>query len=170
MIIAALVMIGLGLTLLWLAQRSRTRSGLPSGEVAYADAGGWHRSERPLYSSELGLTGKPDYVVHQGGVLVPVEVKSRPAPGSPYASHVLQLAAYCLLVERTYGRRPSHGIIKYADRSFTVDYVGELEQELLRTLTSMRQDLHTGSASRRHTDSHRCAACGHRNHCEQRLA
>ncbi len=170
MIIAAVILIALGLLLLWLAQRGRTRSGLPDGKVTYADAGGWRRSEHALFSHELRLTGKPDYIVGCGADIIPVEVKSRRAPERPYPSHVLQPAAYCLLVEKEYGRRPTHGIIEYADRSFTVDYVPGLEHELLRTLECTRRDLSAGSASRNHSEGHRCTACGHRRHCEHRLA
>ena len=34
--------------------------------VVYTDTGGWSRVERPLFSSGLQLTGKPDYLVQQG--------------------------------------------------------------------------------------------------------
>jgi hypothetical protein len=56
----------LGLLLLWLARRGRARSGLPQGRVIYSDTGGWDRLERPLFSREHQLTGKPDYLVADG--------------------------------------------------------------------------------------------------------
>jgi CRISPR-associated exonuclease Cas4 len=170
MVIAAAIFVGLGVLFLWLAQRGRARSGLPAGQIAYADTNSWRRTERPLFSPDLGLTGKPDYLVDNGVEVVPVEIKSRRAPERPYASHVLQLAAYCLLVEKAYGRRPTHGIIKYADRSFRVDYVPGLEERLLRTPNRMRADLAAGSAPRNHSEGYRCNACDHREHCDQRLA
>ena len=166
-IVVALV--ALGLILLWLARRGRAHTGLPQGRVVYTDTGGWRRPERSLFSRRFLLTGKPDYLVDRGDHLIPVEVKSRQAPQQPYASHMLQLATYCLLVEEAYGHRPPYGIIKYADRSFQVDYEPGLKEELLRTLDRMRADLAVGKASRRHNQSHRCTACGHRNHCDQRL-
>ena len=55
----------------------------------------------PLYASGANLAGKPDYLVRRWRYVLPVEVKSGPAPAEPYRSHVLQLAAYCLLVEET---------------------------------------------------------------------
>jgi CRISPR-associated exonuclease Cas4 len=168
LIIVACLLV-LGLLLLWLGQRGRARSGLPEGRIVYTDAGGWRRPERPLFSRRLLLTGKPDYLVHSGDDVIPVEVKSRRAPKQPYASHVLQLAAYCLLVEEAYRQRPSYGIIKYADRSFRVEYEAGLEEELLETLNRMRADLAAGHASRLHNVPHRCTACGHREHCDQRL-
>jgi CRISPR-associated exonuclease Cas4 len=169
LVIIAAVLAALGLLLLWLSRRGRAESGLPPGRVVYNDTGGWRRPERPLFSGRLLLTGKPDYLIGSDDDIIPVEVKSGRAPLRPYASHVLQLAAYCLLVEEVHRRRPSHGIITYADRSFRVDYRPGLEEELLQTLGRMRGDLAAGYASRRHNDSHRCTACGHGNHCDEKL-
>jgi len=163
------ILLALGLLLLWLAQRGRAHSGLPQGRVIYTDTGGWNRLERSLFSRELLLTGKPDYLVADGADVIPVEVKSSRAPIQPYLSHILQLAAYCLLVEECYRRRPPYGIIKYADRTFEVDYTPELENELLATLDDMRDDLADGNAPRSHDEPHRCQACGHRQHCDQTI-
>ena len=162
-------LLALGLLLLWLARRGRAQSGLPQGRVVYTDTGGWDRLDRPLYSQEFLLTGKPDYLVADGADVIPVEVKSSHAPTQPYPSHVLQLAAYCLLVEECYRRRPPYGIIKYADRAFELDYTPELEHELLATLDDMRDHLEEGGAPRDHDESHRCRACGYHQHCDQCL-
>jgi CRISPR-associated exonuclease Cas4 len=163
------LLLGLGLLLLWLARRGRARSGLPQGRVVYTDTGGWSRLERPLFSREFSLTGKPDYLVADGADIIPVEVKSGHAPAHPYLSHVLQLAAYCLLVEECYGRRPPYGIVKYADRTFEVDYTPELENRLLATVDRMQAALAEGSAPRSHDAPRRCRACGYRQRCDQRL-
>ena len=50
---------------------------------------------------------------------------------------MFQLIAYCLLVAEHYGRRPTHGILKYADREFTIAYTAEYEQELRRIVAEM---------------------------------
>lgn len=163
------VLLALGIILLWLARRGQVQSGLPQGRIIYSDTGGWGRLERPLFSRRFSLTGKPDYLVADGDDLIPVEVKSGHAPAQPYPSHVLQLAAYCLLVEECYRRRPPHGIIKYADRAFEVDYTPELEGALLETLDCMRADLTNGYTVRNHDEPHRCRGCGYREQCDQRL-
>ncbi len=159
----------LGLLLLWVARRGRARSELPKGRVVYSDTGGWGRLDRPLFSRAFQLTGKPDYLVADGYRVIPVEVKSGRAPDQPYASHVLQLAAYCLLVEECYGQQPPYGIVKYDDHAFEVDYTSELEEELLAMLEDMRADLAAGNAPRSHDDPRRCRACGHREHCDESL-
>ena len=163
------VLLALGLLLLNLSRRGRARSGLPQGRVIYTDTGGWGRLERPLFSRQFLLTGKPDYLVADGADVIPVEIKSRRAPTQPYPSHILQLAAYCLLVEECYGRRPAYGIVKYADRAFEVDYTPALEEELLATLENMRDDLAAGDAPRNHDEPRRCRACGYRQRCDQAI-
>jgi len=169
MLALALLLLLVGAVLLWLARRLRARSGLPAGRVVAADVGPWRRLDRPLVSRRYGLTGRPDYVVADGADLIPVEVKSARAPARPYASHVLQLAAYCLLVAETSGRRPPYGILRYADRTFQIPYTQELEERLLEVLEAMREDLAAGDAPRRHQDPRRCAACGYREVCEEAL-
>jgi CRISPR-associated exonuclease Cas4 len=169
MVALILLLLLVGAVLLWLARRLRARSGLPAGRVVAADVGPWRRLDRPLFSRRHGLTGRPDYVVADGADLIPVEVKSARAPARPYASHVLQLAAYCLLVAETSGRRPPYGILRYADRTFQIPYTRELEEQLLEVLEAMRDDLAAGDAPRRHQDPRRCAACGYREVCEEAL-
>jgi CRISPR-associated exonuclease Cas4 len=163
-------LVTIGFALLLLARRGQKESGLPEGRVIYTDTGTWGRIERPLFAREYLVTGKPDYLVSADGDVIPVEVKSGRAPAQPYASHVLQLAAYCLLVEENIHRRPPYGIIKYADGAFEVDYTLELETELLETLDRMRADLEAGDGSRNHGEPSRCQACGYRDQCDQRLA
>jgi len=169
MVALALFLLLVGAVLLWLARRLRARSGLPAGRVVAADVGPCRRLDRPLFSRRYGLTGRPDYVVADGADLIPVEVKSARAPARPYASHILQLAAYCLLVAETSGRRPPYGILRYADRTFQIPYTRELEEQLLEVLEAMRDDLAAGDAPRRHQDPRRCAACGYREVCDEAL-
>ncbi len=155
---------------LFIAAARRQRSaGLPGGRVVYADTGAWIKLEKPLYDALNGLTGKPDYLVKHNGVIIPVEVKSAYAPAAPYDSHVMQLAAYCLLVQRTTGQRPPHGLLHYRNRTFAVDYTPQLEAELLEILAEMRRQEKAGEASISHEDALRCARCGYRKGCEQRL-
>jgi len=161
----------LAVALFFLAGRLRRSTGLPGGAVVYADTGAWGRPERPLYSARLGLTGKPDYLVREGDALIPVEVKSGPAPaGAPHAAHRFQLAAYCLLVAETYGRRPSYGLIKYADELRRVAFTPKLEDELIELLDAMRADAEADAVARSHHAPARCAACGFQAVCDERLA
>ena len=170
--VIALVLAGLGLWLLVRSRQAYRDTGLPAGRIAYVDTGAWNRCERPLFSRQHRLTGKPDYLVSTPTGVVPVEVKSGTAPQQPYAAHVLQLAAYCLLVEEHEGRAVSYGIIKYADKAFEVDYTPRLRAQVVDALDAMRQGLRAGDKGeeRSHEEPRRCLGCGYRDRCDQRLA
>jgi CRISPR-associated exonuclease Cas4 len=156
--------------LFWQSGRQRREAGLPGGRVIYTDTDGWGKVERPLYNKALNLTGKPDYLVRQGKTVIPVEVKSGRAPQSPYDSHIFQLASYCLLVEKTYGKRPPYGIIHYQDRDFAIDYTPELEFALMDLLAEMQRDVYREEINRSHGQAARCAGCGFHEICDQSLA
>jgi CRISPR-associated exonuclease Cas4 len=159
-----------GLWLLWRAGVRREEAGLPPGRLVYVDTGAWRRCERPLFSKEHRLTGRPDYLVmHREGV-IPVEVKSGIAPEAPHAAHILQLAAYCLLVEEQEATSPPYGILKYDDRAFEIDYTPNLRMTLLATLDAMRGDLQANDVDRSHQEAGRCRGCGYRAACDRRLA
>lgn len=166
---AGILLLVVTLVVWWMASRQRRATGLPSGRVIYTDTDRWSRVEKPLYDAVSGLTGKPDYLVEEDGVLIPVEVKSSRAPSVPHDSHVYQLAAYCLLVERTYHTRPPYGILHYRDRTFSIDYTPALEGELEDLLDEIREQERHGEASRSHQEPARCARCGYRGICDQRL-
>jgi len=167
----AVVFIVLGLLVFWLGRRSQAEAGLPIGRVIYSDTRGWQSIEKPLFSRTHRLAGKPDYLVQQGRDVVPVEVKSARAPSNgPRRSHVLQLAAYCLLIEETYRQRPKYGIVKYADRMFAVDYTESLQAALQDVMAAMREDVAQDTAHRSHNEAARCARCGYRQACDERLA
>lgn len=148
----------------------RKEAGLPSGRIIYSDTRGWGKLEKPLFYTALELTGKPDYLIEQGDKIIPVEVKSGKAPETPYDSHIYQLAAYCLLVEKTYHKRPPYGIIHYENRDFAIDYTRQLEQALIDLLVEMKRDELNKNVPRSHEQAGRCAKCGFREICDQSLA
>lgn len=165
----AILLIVLAIAVLWLSSRQRTSLGLPEGRVVYTDTGTERRLEQPLFDEELQLVGRPDYLVEGADGLVPVEVKSGRTPRKPHASHIYQLAAYCLLVTSNFRKRPSYGIIRYPQRSFRVEFTRELERQLVSLLYSMRDGLETAELHRSHAVAARCSACGYRQLCAERL-
>lgn len=165
----ALILIFTALALFWLARRQQRKSGLPPGRLIYTDTQGWLRVERPLYSAELNLTGKPDYLVEHQGQLIPVEVKSSRRVSAPYDAHINQLAAYCVLVESCYGKRPPYGILRYPDNTFAIDFTPELEARVLSLVTEMQSRFTARNINRSHQSPQRCAGCGYRHLCDQVL-
>jgi len=97
---------------------------------------------------------------------------SIPGPGNAASdlSSPTAIAAYCLLVEEQEARRPPHGILKYQDRTFEIDYTSALRDELLHVLADMRRALEARDVDRSHEEAARCRGCGYRHRCEQRLA
>ncbi len=166
----ALLLLLLALWLFWQAGRRRRQAGLPGGRIIASDTRRWGPTDKPLYDGTLGLTGRPDYLIQEGNTIIPVEVKSSRVRGAPYDSHIFQLAAYCLLVERTLGRRPPYGILHYPNATYAVDYTPELEQALLDLLADIRRDERRKDVPRSHEQPARCARCGFRKVCDQKLA
>lgn len=167
--IPALVLMAAGLVVLWWVGLRRRAAGLPDGRMVYMDTAALEGHPTPLYDPALQLTGRPDYLIESGKQRIPVEIKSARAPVVPYRGHVLQVAAYCYLTESVFGVRPSHGVIKYQDRSLAVDYTEILEHELLDLLAEMRRQEGL-ELNRSHQSRGRCQACGYRDACEQTLA
>ncbi|HWQ14262.1 MAG TPA: CRISPR-associated protein Cas4 [Roseiflexaceae bacterium] len=156
------------LALAW-ALRLRGRTGLPWAPVRYQDTGG-RAPEKPLVARHLGLVGRPDYLLELHGRSVPVEVKPGRHAAAPYESDLMQLAAYCVLVEETTGVAPPYGLLRYAGRTFRLDYTPRVREELLALLEEMRAALYEPDCPRSHEDAHRCRVCGFFAQCDAALA
>jgi CRISPR-associated exonuclease Cas4 len=169
MLFFAVLLLFIALWLFWQANRRRKSAGIPGGRIIYSDTQGWGTVEKPLYDPASGLTGKPDYIVDQGDQIIPVEVKSSQVKDGPYDSHIYQLAAYCLLIDRIYGKRPPYGIIHYPNRTYAVDYTPKLEDSLLDLLEEIRIQDRRKEVARSHNAPTRCQACGYRNICDQQI-
>ena len=165
----AILLIITALVLFWLAGRQKQKSGLPGGKLIYVDTQGWRRVERPLFCPELYLTGKPDYLVEHEGQIIPVEVKSSHQVNTPYEAHILQLGAYCVLVEHCLGKRPAYGILRYPDKTYAIDFTPELEEEVLSLISEMQAKVGDNQLNRSHESPQRCAGCGYRGICDQIL-
>lgn len=166
--IAFFLLLVLGLLLLWFSRY--LKGGLPSGDLIYEDASGY--TDDVLYSEELNLCGKPDYIVQdRDGDMVPVEVKSAAAPRGdhPYESHLMQLAAYFLLIEDALDCTPSHGLIRYRDRTLRAENTEELRGRVLEVIERMRAGLRDGGAHRSHHQPSRCARCSMAESCDERI-
>lgn len=169
-----LLLIILGLWLLRQGRRSYQASGLPTGDVIYSDTGAWQQVEKALVNRQHGLVGKPDYLVRvteKGRIFtVPVEVKSAKRPTTPHPGHLLQLGAYCLLVEAAYQQTPPYGLLHYADATLRIPFTDELRREVLAVAEALRRDQQATDVKRSHDERQRCRACGYQHRCgEQKL-
>jgi CRISPR-associated exonuclease Cas4 len=138
------------------------------GRVRSSDAG-VSRQARVLRSARLGLAGKPDYLVEENGRVLPVELKPARRSATPWLRDVVQLAAYCALLEEIEPRFAGYGYLRYADRTFRIDFTESLRSELLRTLADLREDLLAADVAPNHGDPRRCARCSLVVQCGQAI-
>jgi CRISPR-associated exonuclease Cas4 len=132
------------------------------GRLVAVDAG------RPatLRSERYRLIGRPDELRRlSDGRLVPVEFKSRTTPRrGPTPSHVVQVRAYCLLVEETAGTAPPYGVLRYSDGEFRVRWDERARAELL----TVRAELLAPYDGRATPSPARCARCPWVGVCDAR--
>lgn len=178
---SVLLPIGLGLLILALAllilivnerrqQRQRLIEerhralGLPPGELVYEDADG---QGELLSSSYYPLVGKPDYIVQlPDGRPVPVELKLNVHDATiPYSNHEVQIAAYCLILEDYFEKAPTHGILRYANCEFTVDYTPVLKKKVTRHLEQMTRCTQQEPPPLARQRAARCRACSFQPIC-----
>jgi CRISPR-associated exonuclease Cas4 len=168
-LIGALLLFGLAVGALAWSSRLRALHGLPGGKVVYSDTGASEIPARSLFSPRYGLTGKPDYLVATRRGLVPVEVKPTREDAEPQESHLLQLLAYCLLLEETEGKRPPYGLLRYKHETFKVDYNSETRAYLINVLDEMRDARQQVEVHRNHEQRGRCRACAYAELCDEAL-
>jgi CRISPR-associated exonuclease Cas4 len=166
-ILGIVLVVASSLVLVWGA-RLREVTGLPEGRIISSDTGPEERG-RPLFSARYGLTGTPDCVIRTGSGLVPVEIKPGRREAEPHESHLLQVLAYCLLIEETAGKRPPYGLLRYSSDTFKVDYNRQTRAYLLSVMEEMRHSAHEKSVQRNHDQAQRCRACAYRSVCDESL-
>ncbi|QYZ78866.1 CRISPR-associated protein Cas4 [Methanofollis formosanus] len=152
---------------LWKYRQTRTvreEFGIPEGELLYSDL---DTSPEVLFSGVHRISGRPDYVLRDEmtGAYIPVEVKSGRAR-KPYWNHILQLAAYCLLVEEHYGTSVPYGTLVYGNAGqHRIEFTPELRVQVLATVDEIRTCLRDGTARRNHNAAVRCRSCAYRAEC-----
>ncbi len=159
-------LLAVGLLLVWHSLRLRQATGLPWRRVVYQDTQR-RQLTRPLYSARYRLTGQPDYLL--GADSIPVEVKPTRHDQAPRQGDIMQVAAYCLLVEETTGRPPPYGLLRYASATFEIRWDDDLYAQLLDTLEALRHDRRCADVPRSHNDARRCRACGFADRCRDAL-
>jgi len=164
---AGCLLIGAVLLLAWSA-RLRHQSGLPRGQVLQSDMDEARRGA-PLISYRYGLTGTPDYIVDTPNGPVPVEVKPTRTDSEPRESHLLQVLAYCLLLEEQGGKRPPHGLLRYSTETFKVDYNAQTKQHIVSVIEEMREAAEQHEVHRSHDISAKCRMCAYRTVCDEAL-
>ena len=166
LLVAVVVVLALALLVylvlaLWSRHQERGL-GLVGGDLVASDDSSFQVPT--LRSDRLGLVGRPDQLLRSGRALIPVEQKPNARRAQP--SHVLQLAAQCLLVEDVYGVRPPYGLLVLAGGvQEHVPFTPALERRLLDTMARMRELLVTDSEPGPRWVAPKCRACGFLHTC-----
>ena len=150
------------------ARATRAKYEMTEGRLVYVDS---DREKPKLFvAKRYGLSGRPDAVLLEGDQHIPVEVKTGRTPRGPLFSHILQIAAYCLLLEEEYGKAPPYGVIRYGDGSHDIEYNEDLKRRVLQKMGEMRACITKGEAHRNHNRPGKCVHCSRRSVCPERLA
>jgi CRISPR/Cas system-associated exonuclease Cas4 (RecB family) len=151
------LLLGLGLVLA--GRGMRLRRGLGGGKTVSLD-------RVTLTSRRLGLTGKPDRLIRQDGIVWPEEWKSA---RQVRAWHRAQMGVYFALIEDQLGVRPPHGFIVCGDgarhrienteelRAWVLDLAGQIRAARARVAEVIPVSPRPGQ----------CRPCGMRGHCGQ---
>ena len=137
---------------------------------------GEHRQERgkqvlraiPLWSEELGLSGRADAVEVEGDEVRPVEYKAGVRHGS---AADLQLCAQALCLEEMLDVEILHGYVWYGGprRRMQVDFTEALRREVRDVIDQIRAQLLTFELPEAPNDA-RCTECQLLHHCLPELS
>ncbi len=151
-----------GLVLILGGRGMRRRRGLGGGKTVALD-------NVTLTSRCYGLTGKPDRMIRQGGMVIPEEWKrSR----SVWPNHRAQLGVYFILIEEQLEVRPTHGFIVCGDGT---RHRVENSEELRAWVLGLAGQIRAARAAVDETipvnpRAGQCRPCGVRQYCGQARA
>ena len=117
----------------------------------------------PLWSEDLGLSGRADVVEIDGGAVRPVGYKS----GVPHGNAAnLQLCAQALCLEEMLGVEAGEGGVWFGGlkRRVRIEFTANLRQEVTRTVKSIRRQLLDVALPDAPNDE-RCAECQLLKYC-----
>jgi CRISPR-associated exonuclease Cas4 len=161
LIIGAVVLFVYAARMFFSVREEKKSFGIPDGRILYSDL---NVPAAPLISKRSRLIGKPDYIMRKENHCIPVEVKSGGGL-HPHKSQVLQLAAYCQILEETSEVFVPQGILVYNNVRYTIPFDPKLRFELESVMKTMRASLRNGVVQRNHQDFARCRYCSMKRYC-----
>ena len=173
--LAAAALGAIGLTVLsWYRRRTgfRTTWSTAGMRVLAADTGA--AGSLLLRDPELGLRGRPDYLLEESSAgwrrVVPLELKPRRRSHRLYESDEAQLGAYLILSRAAFGERAApFGYVRYAEVDFRVELTGMLEWRIREVVAAIRASRAAAVVHRSHSVPARCAGCAVRRQCAEAL-
>lgn len=168
-----IVIVGIAL-LRWRRARWRAHRVVKRAVVVASDTGAGPAAVM-LRDARLGLRGKPDYVIREvvrgRPLLVALELKPMRQGHRVLESDAVQLAAYTLLLQATYGESAaSFGYLRYQSATLRLELTPELRHRVEEIVQAIRRDRRALVVPRSHRIAARCVGCAVRAHCGERLA
>ena len=165
-----------GLGALWTLIRHRDRRGpgAASGTTVVASDTGV-APVMMLFDPEIGLRGKPDYVLQElhgdKPLLVALELKPNRRSNRVYESDAVQIAAYTLMLRAEYGEQAAtFGYMQYPTGTVRVELKPALQSRVAEIARAIRRGRRALVVHRSHDNAARCVSCAMRSHCDERLA
>lgn len=148
-------------------RKRRKASGLEAKSIMVSIEGSKSLPEREYVSQRQGLAGKPDALIEENGLIIPVERK--PLAKKLRDRYVAQLLVYMRLVEEFEGRKPPHGylLIGPSCRRIKVDNT-EAKQRWLQGLISEMRSILNGGPVQPTPHPIKCSKCDVRARCAAR--
>jgi CRISPR-associated exonuclease Cas4 len=144
----------------------KNKYNIPDGKITYQDL---NMPAKPFFSKRYKITGKPDYIIKKNNNFIPIEVKTG-TYSYAQENHILQLAAYCQLLEENYNRFVPYGILVYSDISkFKIPFDPKTRFELESAIKNIRKVMKTGNISRNHNAIGKCKNCSMNQFCDFKL-
>ncbi|MGO9264671.1 MAG: CRISPR-associated protein Cas4 [Candidatus Binataceae bacterium] len=138
-------------------RRGFRRYGLDRGERRF---GAWVTSQR------LGLAGKLDLLIVTDDACYPVDFKD--TDGGVRRNHRIQLTAYALMVEETFGRTVPAAFVYLVPSKelIRVELDADLRHEVLSAVDEIRGFVHDEEMPDPTPVRARCVGCEFRNYCD----
>jgi CRISPR-associated exonuclease Cas4 len=145
----------------------KTKLKIQNGKILYSDL---NKPSKTLFSKHYKISGKPDYIIRRNNHYIPVELKTG-KHYYPKKNHIMQLAAYCQILEEYYQDFVPYGILVYNDsyQQHNIQYDPKLRFELESVVKKMNNMLRTKKVYRNHNDSNKCKNCSMRSYCNNQI-
>lgn len=147
-------------------KRVKKTQKIQEGKITYSDL---NKPSKTFFSKKYLIAGKPDYIVKKDDKYYPVELKTGKNK-YPQLNHVLQLAAYCHLLEENFGEFVPYGVLVYNnEQSYKINYNPKIRFELESTIKDMQYTMKTDNIARNHNNKNRCRHCSMRKYCDKKI-
>lgn len=146
------------------ANRRRQDTGFTPTDKTVSIEGSSMLPAREYISTTQGLAGKPDALLSENGVVVPIEMK--PLAKKLRDRYVAQLLVYMRLVEEFEGQRPPHGYLFLGPKYRRVKVVNSEEKQVwLQNMVDEMRKILDGAPATAAPHPTKCSKCDVRHRC-----